>query len=195
MIEFDVELNAVPVEKDKVGKEVTVNWVMYDKFDANKTFWSDSNGLEMQQRTARSFNSSPTPAIQNVSSSYYPVTTAIAIRDHNFKSKIQMTVMNDRTQGGSANLRKNTIELLQQRRLLQDGSVGKFGEAVDEKDGSGHGAKVNARYHVQIFDIVRGKSKQRERQLHNSHPVQYFFAMDLEEAQEQPSGLQWSPKV
>jgi len=188
LIEFDVELSAIPVEKDKIGKEVTVNWVMYDKFDANTTFWSDSNGLEMQQRVVRSEPSSGNVTTQNASSNYYPVTTAIAIRDHNFKSKMQMTVMNDRTQGGSANLRKNAIELLQQRRLPQDDNLG-LKEALNEKDQSGHGTKVNARYYVQIFDIVRGRSKQRERQLYNSHPVQYFFAMDLEEAQEQPSAL------
>ena len=46
MIEFEVELNSISTEK--YGRDVTVNWKMYDGFTANKTFWSDSNGLEMQ---------------------------------------------------------------------------------------------------------------------------------------------------
>jgi lysosomal alpha-mannosidase len=50
-----------------------------------------------------------------VSKNYYPITTAIAIRD-NFT---QMTVMNDRTQGGSS-LQNGTIELMQNRRILAD---------------------------------------------------------------------------
>jgi hypothetical protein len=44
MIEINVELNSIPID-DGVGKDVTVNWFMYDSFDANKTFWTDSNGL------------------------------------------------------------------------------------------------------------------------------------------------------
>lgn len=47
LIEFDVELNGVPVELDRQGKDVFVSWRMYEGFDANGTFWTDSNGLEM----------------------------------------------------------------------------------------------------------------------------------------------------
>lgn len=49
LIEFEVELNAVPVSDDQ-GKEIIVTWKMFDGFDANKTFWTDANGLEMQER-------------------------------------------------------------------------------------------------------------------------------------------------
>ena len=50
LIEFDVELNGVPIELDHQGKDVFVSWRMFEGFDANGTFWTDSNGLEMQQR-------------------------------------------------------------------------------------------------------------------------------------------------
>ena len=50
LIEFDVELNGVPIDLDHQGKDITINWRMYDGFDPNGTFWSDSNGLEMQER-------------------------------------------------------------------------------------------------------------------------------------------------
>lgn len=47
MIEFDVELSPISIKEDKRGKDITVNWKMYDGFNANQTFWTDSNGLEM----------------------------------------------------------------------------------------------------------------------------------------------------
>jgi len=49
MIQFEVELSEVPIN-DGIGKDVTVNFRMFDGFDANKTFYTDSNGLEMQER-------------------------------------------------------------------------------------------------------------------------------------------------
>lgn len=81
LIEFDVELGPVPVN-DNQGKDVMVNWRMYDNFNGNQTFYTDSNGLEMQERR---INYRPTFSIkdtnQNVSSNFYPVTSAIALRD------------------------------------------------------------------------------------------------------------------
>ena len=50
VIEFDVELSQVPLEIDRQGKDITVNWHMYDNFSGNQTFWTDSNGLQMQER-------------------------------------------------------------------------------------------------------------------------------------------------
>lgn len=48
-LEIDVEINSVNVD-DNQGKDVTVNFKMYDGFDNNNTFWTDSNGLTMQKR-------------------------------------------------------------------------------------------------------------------------------------------------
>lgn len=112
LIEFDVELNAVPVELDLQGKDVTVNWRMYDGFDANGTFWTDSNGLEMQERHLNHRDSHLANHIQNISANFYPVQGAIAIRDHTNQSNKEVVVMNDRLQGGSADLTKSTIELM-----------------------------------------------------------------------------------
>jgi hypothetical protein len=49
LIEFNVELNTVPV-KDDQGKDVTVNFKMFNGFNPEGKFWTDSNGLEMQPR-------------------------------------------------------------------------------------------------------------------------------------------------
>jgi hypothetical protein len=48
-IEFEVGMSEVPIY-DGIGKDVIVCWKMHDNFEANKTFWTDSNGLEMQDR-------------------------------------------------------------------------------------------------------------------------------------------------
>jgi len=94
-IEYEVELSEIPV-KDGLGKDVTVNWKMFDDFDINKQFWTDSNGLEMQERKLNYNPRFPWPIsdAQNVSSNYYPVDSAIAVKD--VKKNRQVTIMNDR---------------------------------------------------------------------------------------------------
>ena len=52
---------------------------------------------------------------EKTASNYYPVQSAIAIRDK--KSDMQMTIMNDRSQGGSS-MENGNVELMQNRRLL-----------------------------------------------------------------------------
>lgn len=47
----------------------------------------------------------------NVSENYYPVDSAIAMRDFN-GTDLQVTILNDRPQGGSGYLNNNTIELM-----------------------------------------------------------------------------------
>jgi len=76
LIEFDVELNGVSVE-DEQGKEVMMNWKMYDSFEANKTFFTDANGLEMQQRWIGFHPTFKEQSAQNLSGNFYPVTSAI----------------------------------------------------------------------------------------------------------------------
>jgi hypothetical protein len=58
------------------------------------------------------------------------VGSAIAIRDET--TGLQMTVMNDRAQGGSS-LYEGSVELMQNRRLFADDGRG-VGEALDELD-------------------------------------------------------------
>ena len=99
LIQFNVEINSIDVT-DKTPKDITVNWKMYDKFDPKGEFWTDSNGLEMQKRNLgkrewdRKIEQSE--YISNITQNYYPVTSAIAMRDTN-GSKLQVTIMNDRT--------------------------------------------------------------------------------------------------
>jgi len=130
IIEFEVELNTVPVQDDQ-GKDVIVTWKMFDGFNANKTFWTDSNGLEMQERHFKKFQhkmeifKNQSLTFNDIAGNYYPVPFAIAMRDSSNGSNIQVTVMNDRAQGGSADLHdSNTIELMQNRVLVRDDDKG-----------------------------------------------------------------------
>lgn len=80
LVEVDVEANGIDIG-DGFGKDLIVNFDFED-FEANKTFYTDSNSLEMQKRI---INYRPTwnytVNVQNVTSNYYPVNSAIAMRD------------------------------------------------------------------------------------------------------------------
>jgi hypothetical protein len=104
---------------------------MFDGFNANKTFWTDSNGLEMQERHFKKFEhkmeiyKNQSMTFNDIAGNYYPITSAIAMRDFSNNSNLQVTVMNDRAQGGSADLHDNsTIELMQNRVILRDDDKG-----------------------------------------------------------------------
>ena len=141
---------------DNQGREVTVNWKI-DEIHNNNTFYTDSNGLEMQQRILNyrpTFNFS---SFEKVSGNYYPVISAIAIIDE--KAKLQLTVMNDRSQGGSV-IKDGRIELMQNRRLFKDDDRG-VDEALNETDEYGNGISVTARYRVIFTERALEISTQR----------------------------------
>ena len=97
VIEFEVDVNSVDIE-DKQGKDVIVSWKMYGDFNANSTFYTDSNGLEMQERRIdyqETFSLAKDK--QKIASNYYPVTSAIAMRDFSPNSGKQVVILNDRT--------------------------------------------------------------------------------------------------
>ena len=49
---------------------------MYNEFDPKGVFYTDSNGLEMQKRTIKG---------KTIGNNYYPIDSAIAIRDEEKK--------------------------------------------------------------------------------------------------------------
>jgi len=113
-------------------------------------FYTDSNGLEMQKRilnfrsyyniTEHMYGNNP----QNITANYYPINSAIAIRDTS--KNLQFTVMNDRSQGGSS-LTSGSIELMQQRRIAADDNKG-VNEFLNETDSTGRGQRTPATYFV-----------------------------------------------
>ena len=77
-----------------------------------------------------------------VSRNYYPVNSRIYIKD----STRQLTIMTDRSQGGSS-INDGQVELMIHRRLLYDDWLG-VAEALDEKGMSGEGLVTRGKYHV-----------------------------------------------
>jgi len=70
--------------------------------DNNKTFYTDSNGMEMQKRILnhRGSYTLVVDKMDKVAANYYPITTAISIEDT--KSDLVFTVNTDRAQGGTS---------------------------------------------------------------------------------------------
>lgn len=81
LIEFDVQMRGI-YEDDRTGKEVVAKWrLLDDKFSNRETFFTDSNGLEMQERILNYRANFHLDTDMKVSSNYYPINSAIAIRD------------------------------------------------------------------------------------------------------------------
>jgi len=90
LVEFEVELNSVSISQNFRGKDVTVNWKMLDGFDPKGKFWTDSNALNMLERNLNKrgdplFILNDLPQ-SNISANYYPVDSAIAMRDQTGKN-------------------------------------------------------------------------------------------------------------
>ena len=158
LLEWEIQMNGIPMEDGKVqtGMEVIAKWKLEDVSNS-ETFFTDSNGLEMQTRFLNQRPDFTLVTNMTVSSNYYPINSAIAFRD--VEKSLQMTVMNDRSQGGAV-IENGAIELMQNRRLLLDDNRG-VAEPLNETDKEGRGIEVNAKYFIQIFDTETTPSLQR----------------------------------
>jgi hypothetical protein len=159
-LRWEVKLHGIPLRdgdsNEETGKEVVVNWEVQD-FVNNGIFYTDSNGLEMQYRELNYRPDFDLVTDEHVSANYYPINSAIAIRD----GDIQFTVMNDRSQGGSV-LTDGSVELMQNRRLLYDDWRG-VGEALNETNKEGVGIEVDATYYLTIADLSVGEVSNQRR--------------------------------
>lgn len=108
---------------------------------------------------------------QNITANYYPINSAIAIRDES--SKLQLTVSNDRSQGGSS-LAEGKVELMQNRRIPCDDEKGEW-DFLNETDSTGRGIRVPATYYVQLSNIEQRPSFQRKAQQKVADPLQIAF--------------------
>jgi hypothetical protein len=103
----------------------------------------------------------PLPNWKTISANFYPVDSAICLRDLSGQSSIQVNLMNERAQGGTADLTSSaTIEMMQNRRMLYSDDMSP-NEALNETEWDGLGIQSNAKYYLQIFDTQKAKSQQR----------------------------------
>jgi hypothetical protein len=113
-VKFDVTINDVPIELDRTGKDIVVDWFLMDDFDTNKTFWVDANGLEMVKKKLYSRRDYNYTGNGTIAGNYYPVTSAIAVRDHNIT---QPGKKNASKSGNASNSSNKTQAVVEKRDL------------------------------------------------------------------------------
>ncbi|XP_035888341.1 lysosomal alpha-mannosidase isoform X2 [Phyllostomus discolor] len=155
-LELEWTVGPIPVG-DNWGKEVISRFDT--PLETKGLFFTDSNGREILERRR---NYRPTWELNQtepVAGNYYPVNSRIYITDGN----VQLTVLTDRSQGGSS-LRDGSVELMVHRRLLRDDERG-VGEPLLEE---GLGLWVRGR-HLVLLDKARtaavGHRLQAEKEL------------------------------
>jgi len=94
IIEFEVLLNPINVD-DFQGKDITVNWQFYNGFDPKGRFWTDSNAMGMIKRHIQKvklgyapLDKSPLPNYKTISANFFPVDSALVMRDQSGQSTI-----------------------------------------------------------------------------------------------------------
>lgn len=125
----------------------------------------------------------------NVAANFYPVTSAIAIRDKN--SNKQVTIMPDRPQAGSAGLRGNkNIELMQNRRHNINDYYG-VTEPLNDVDSEHRGIQIKASYQMQIFYTNKtNASAQRKMQRVIDQPLLVSYSNDFKLSKNyEPTGV------
>jgi len=132
-IEVEYTVGPIPID-DGMGKEVISRWST--NMQSNGVFYTDANGRDKQKRV-RNFRPSWNLTVTDpVSGNYYPVNSAIMVGD----SKNQLTILTDRSMGGSS-LRDGEVELMVQRRVLRDDGFG-VGEPMNETVSDYYGKRV-----------------------------------------------------
>jgi lysosomal alpha-mannosidase len=152
-IEFEWTVGPIPY-KDEVAKEII------SRFDTSignqKVFWTDANGRQMMKRT-RNYQSTYTyNNSQPISGNYYPVNSRISIQD----SKTQMTILTDRSQGGSS-IADGSIELMIHRRCFEDDGFG-VQEALNETGSDGRGLVVRGKHWLLLSEPAKAAKLHRQ---------------------------------
>lgn len=89
-------IDSIPIT-DNVGKEVTLN--LQTKYRNGKVFYTDSMGLEEQKRTLDYRPTWNYTVFEPTAGNYYPINSFIRAQDETTKRSV--TIVNDRSQGGS----------------------------------------------------------------------------------------------
>lgn len=131
--EFEYTVGPIPVN-DGLGKEVITRFDT--KIKSNKVFYTDANGREVKERKRDYRATWDYKVTEPVSGNYYPVNSRIFIKD----TSMQLTVMTDRSHGGSS-ISDGSLEIMLHRRLLHDDFLG-VGEALNEPGLDGRGLIV-----------------------------------------------------
>ncbi|NXF00041.1 MA2B1 mannosidase, partial [Menura novaehollandiae] len=143
-LELEWTVGPIPVW-DGLGKEVISRFET--PLRTAGRFYTDSNGRQVLERRRDYRPTWNLSQSEPVAGNYYPVNTRIFIKDQ----KVQLTVLTDRSQGGSSVL-DGSLELMVHRRLLNDDNRG-VAEPLNEPGADGLGLVVRGR-HLVLLDTV-----------------------------------------
>ncbi|KAM3656262.1 lysosomal alpha-mannosidase [Ammospiza maritima maritima] len=149
-LELEWTVGPIPVG-DGMGKEVISRFET--PLRTAGRFYTDSNGRQVLERRRDYRPTWNLTQTEPVAGNYYPANTRIFIKDQ----KVQLTVLTDRSQGGSS-LQDGSLELMVHRRLLHDDNRG-LEEALDEPGADGRGLVVRGR-HLVLLDTVEASPEQ-----------------------------------
>ena len=129
------------------GKEVVV---LFNTDLNTSDFYTDANGRQMMQRKLNM------DTFEKMAANYYPVTSRIELREDSGKL---VTVISDRSQGGSS-LAQGELELMVHRRCLNDDGFG-VGEALME-EAYGTGLVARGQHFISSSSLARSRQLQQE---------------------------------
>ncbi|CAM4947282.1 unnamed protein product [Rotaria socialis] len=122
-VEMEWIVGPIPID-DNFGKEIIMR---YDTdIQTDGLFYTDANGREIIERKRDYRPSWNYTVYESVSGNYYPIPSRVWIKDN----QRQMTILTDRSEGGSS-MHDGSVELMIHRRTLYDDSQG-VGEPMNE---------------------------------------------------------------
>ncbi|XP_077183388.1 lysosomal alpha-mannosidase [Paroedura picta] len=163
-VELEWTVGPIPI-RDDLGKEIVSRFET--NLQTNGHFYTDSNGREILERRRDYRATWNLRQTEPVAGNYYPVNSRIYIKDQ----KVQLTVLTDRSQGGSSTA-DGSLELMVHRRLLYDDNRG-VGEPLLEPGIYHDGIVVRGR-HLILLDTAESSAEQ-----HRLLAQQEFMAPQL----------------
>ncbi|KAL8603557.1 hypothetical protein ACOMHN_022509 [Nucella lapillus] len=154
-VEFQWTVGPIPI-KDGQGKEVVSRFE--SSLGNNKIFYTDANGREILKRQLNHRDTWDFNNTEPISGNYFPVNSRIFIRDE--AKKVQLTVLTDRSEGGTS-LQEGQIELMVHRRLLHDDALG-VDQGLNETGCDGKGLIARGSHYVMLEPIASAAAGHRD---------------------------------
>ncbi|KAH7727968.1 AMAN-1 protein [Aphelenchoides avenae] len=139
-VEFDYIVGPLPKEvKDPVAKEVITRYTLKGLKNGG-TFQTDANGRQLIERKLKTAPCYTYEDTEPVSANYFPVNSRIIASD----AEKQLTILTDRSQGGTS-LSDGQLDIMLHRRAFADDGWG-VEEPLDEPGEDGRGLVVRGRH-------------------------------------------------
>jgi lysosomal alpha-mannosidase len=149
-VEFDWQVGPINVD-DQVGKEVIFR--VCSDLKTEKYFTTDSNGRQLLKRKRDYRDSIPNYNLtERTAGNYFPINSRLILADESGELRRQLTLITDRSQGGSS-LVDGCGELMLHRRILHDDNYG-VREPLNELGVDQKGLRVKGKLHL-IFNTTR----------------------------------------